>query len=386
MSLEEGRSILLFDKDKIQELEDELHLAPTFLGTCSVRQPKKSKKKSKNEQSFNHNDDTDTKKKVETHKDDDIPPVVLPSYMILSSSSSSDSCNYELNIKMSEEWASTIIENMKEANERRSKENMRSMTYQIQPEVWTRLRSNTTNYDNSTISNNNHNEEQHSSNKPQKTDIITSTTVNENEIVTNEEPMKSDCDTHLNSTKEETNHPILSSMLESSSSSSLINNDWFYIPWMDSDRMNSKRKMMGILFQWFQRTNPTFYISCGSKFGSDWLLYDGKRQDRHAFAGLRFYHPSEQKTMLSSSPSAYDIMGYVRGLNTAGKLALIATVSLPTQSIVIVDLVLEKIIDGFDSKDDPTTSTCGMTTKKRKRRKRIGSKHVWNKSKKNSST
>jgi len=50
-------------------------------------------------------------------------------------------------------------------------------------------------------------------------------------------------------------------------------------------------------------------------------------------------------------PSAYDLAGYVRGLNTAGKLALLATVIIEkdVDKVLIVDLALEKIFNGSNA-------------------------------------
>jgi len=91
------------------------------------------------------------------------------------------------------------------------------------------------------------------------------------------------------------------------------------------------------------------HISCGAKFGCDYLIYDGPRNERHAFAGLRILRskPTENHLPL---PSAYNLAGYVRCLNTAGKLALLATVVQEGDTsggikhrVAIVDLALEKI-------------------------------------------
>lgn len=79
------------------------------------------------------------------------------------------------------------------------------------------------------------------------------------------------------------------------------------------------------------------YVSCGAKFGCDWLLYDGDREERHSFAGLRYIHDRNVFC-------AYDLAGYVRGMNTAGKLALLCTV-VNGSNVLFVDLALEKNLD-----------------------------------------
>ena len=79
------------------------------------------------------------------------------------------------------------------------------------------------------------------------------------------------------------------------------------------------------------------HVGCGAKFGSNVLLYDGPRHERHAFAGLRLVRRADLPFI-----RAYDLAGYVRCLNTAGKLALLATV-IDEQRVAILDLALEKI-------------------------------------------
>ena len=80
------------------------------------------------------------------------------------------------------------------------------------------------------------------------------------------------------------------------------------------------------------------HLSCGAKFGCDYLIYDGPRCERHAFAGLRM-------VPLSDEPTAYNLSGYVRTLNTAGKLALLACVKEEKGQyhVAIIDLALVKI-------------------------------------------
>lgn len=112
--------------------------------------------------------------------------------------------------------------------------------------------------------------------------------------------------------------------------------DWSWIPMrrrmypLDSD----KSIVCSLLHS---RTN--LHISCGAKFGCDFLLYDGPRHERHAFAGLRVIPEGER-------PCAYDLHGYVRCLNTAGKLSLLAKVDRhgDCAKVAFVDLALEKIL------------------------------------------
>jgi hypothetical protein len=116
-----------------------------------------------------------------------------------------------------------------------------------------------------------------------------------------------------------------------------------------------------------QLYGSNLHISCGAKVGCDFLLYDGPREERHAFAGLRILttnavNITHQEQWQLPIPSPYDLAGFVRCLNTAGKLALLATVirsnpisndDVDTNStgccrrgnvvkVAFVDLVLEK--------------------------------------------
>ncbi|KAG7356139.1 tRNA intron endonuclease [Nitzschia inconspicua] len=119
--------------------------------------------------------------------------------------------------------------------------------------------------------------------------------------------------------------------------------------------------VLSIVFEYLHRETP-FYVSCGAKFGSDYLIYDGPRDQRHAFAGLRVLSPTTERLESDSDtflpfPSAYALNSYVRCLNTAGKLALLATVvpsmtaatekepSRPEYQVLLVDVALEKVLE-----------------------------------------
>jgi hypothetical protein len=91
-----------------------------------------------------------------------------------------------------------------------------------------------------------------------------------------------------------------------------------------------------------QGTN--LHIGCGAKFGCDLLVYDGPRHERHSLAGLRLVRSTAGATSFPL-PRIYDLAGYVRCLNTAGKLALLATVIRDDAGcrVAILDLALEKL-------------------------------------------
>ena len=114
-------------------------------------------------------------------------------------------------------------------------------------------------------------------------------------------------------------------------------------PIFSSTSSSQKRRSHSVVFQTLINPSKTpsdrqgFHISCGGKFGADLLLYDGDRERVHAFAGLRVYRLSKTLTdkaleddegglalIMKQLPNCYDLTGYVRGLNTASKIALIA--------------------------------------------------------------
>jgi hypothetical protein len=105
------------------------------------------------------------------------------------------------------------------------------------------------------------------------------------------------------------------------------------------------------------------HVACGAAFGCDFLLYRGRREDRHSFAGLCIHssgsrhrcgggrdceigdrcklggkdddHDGRIDTSGTSTeggfmripvPTAYDMSGFVRTMNTARKIALVAMV------------------------------------------------------------
>lgn len=108
-------------------------------------------------------------------------------------------------------------------------------------------------------------------------------------------------------------------------------------------------------------TCTDIHISCGSKFGCDYLMYNAPRDKIHAFAGLRILSVSDGEFPI---PTSYDLTGYVRCLNTAAKLALLAMVKETKEPngstvhrVAIVELPLIKILStatrSRDSSNDP---------------------------------
>ena len=124
---------------------------------------------------------------------------------------------------------------------------------------------------------------------------------------------------------------------------------------ISSEKALQHDDILSIVFEYIHRDTP-YYVSCGAKFGSDFLIYDGPRDQRHAFAGLRVLSQFtnsmiQDNTVELPLPTAYSLTGFVRCLNTAGKLALLATVTQVIEessiryNVAFVDVALEKVLD-----------------------------------------
>lgn len=242
------------------------------------------------------------------------------------SSKRPSSCWIQYDPKLSEEWARALTGSMEPANRVRQSEDMRTMAYQLTPEPWTRLRP------------------LNPSNEPFPSEAITVTS--------------SDIRQHRGGNLAALEPPAAKEWIEVMCRPPASCSTWF-------DRTSTA------VFEYLHR-ETNCHVSCGAKFGSDLLLYDGPRDERHAFAGLRILaapqnsaspeQPTGDETGDTSRlplPSAYSLAGYVRCLNTAGKLALLATVveeSLHNSNagsaegpktllrVALIDVALEKIL------------------------------------------
>jgi tRNA splicing endonuclease len=266
-----------------------------------------------------------------------VPPVMLSppvslcaSTLLLPSLSSSSTSSPDTTSRgwiqydhdLSERWATLLKESMLPAISVRQNEDMRPMAYQLTPEPWTRLRP------------------------------VLST---HQRLETGIHPTVFD-DT-----------PNAMSDVESHRFAELEN--IFKTPGQTWVRTTCRPPSpldvaTAVVFEYlFKETS--YHVSCGAKFGSDFLVYDGPRSQRHAFAGLRVLLPTKDTQNLPL-PSAYEMAGYVRCLNTAGKLALLATVveertedGPPIYRVAFVDMALEKILTA------PTHQKYGRTEKRR---------------------
>ena len=304
---------------------------------------------------------------------DRIPPVMLPPSLAqcilptltrqttttpnTNDNDTTPSIRIEMDIELSKLWGQSLLQHsiLPAEYERQQETNIRSMPYHIVPEVWTRLRPK----------------------------FYTGMNDSENRNHDDDEMVK-----YVNNDEGKNNN-------EDNSSDACHSQDWMWCnmnaPISDDIEDADITNRHAILqFLHHPQQAPKLHISDGTKFGCDFLLYDGPRHERHAFAGLRILPPATQQqqqnhncvatnTTATSSkvlkcendndqvrfpihPNPYDLAGYVRCLNTAGKLALLATSVLVNDTttndttqpqppprkhqcrkILIVDLALEKV-------------------------------------------
>jgi hypothetical protein len=216
---------------------------------------------------------------------DGVPPVVLPpalARIALGTRTDNDEVGV-MDDQLAGLWAVALKDSMKGAEDRRSTETgLRPMPYHLVPEVWSRMR-------------------------PRPRQLGAGDAV----------------------------HPEPSPLIGNPSTSA----EWCYCSLRD---VGSGNTIPANAIAQALHADSGLHIACGAKFGSDYLIYDGPRNERHAFAGLRIFDPARQIGTSSDClhyefplPTAYDLAGYVRGLNTAGKL--------DGTRVAVVDLALVKI-------------------------------------------
>jgi hypothetical protein len=274
-----------------------------------------------------------------------------------------------LDIELSQQWATRLKDSMELAETLRDQdESIRKMPYVLEPEAWTRKR-------------------------PDTLLLVMSTTAGPDATVPTPPATRSDAAAEAPATAAEPD-PI----------ESLSPRSWFGCQYDTTDpsqgtnelvrqqrqQEQQRREVCDAAVVQLLHSRTRLHVSCGAKFGCDYLLYQGSRNDHHAFAGLRVLVPAisdacgsaagdngaaesdaEDGTTSRSDPvlerlplpTPYDMAGYVRGLNTAGKLALLATAVLvggddadhqyksreghsdpiPTYRVAVVDLALKKV-------------------------------------------
>ena len=256
-----------------------------------------------------------------------VPPVGLPEALGLqldktladgSTAVSATSQGVQLDDVLSKEWADTLTDSMKDAIAVREKEDLRPMAYKIVPEVWKRLRPTFLSLHDDNGENGNDNAKKES----RETNTNTNTT-----------------GARSGNNKNTTINGVDSLGIKMAPVPTTTERLWLHIRPQTTKHLDGNKAIVVDILH--NQTNT--HVSCGAKFGCDYLLYDGPRSERHAFAGMRVVEDG-----VDDIPTAYNIAGYVRCLNTAGKLALLAKVVrnhvTKAVSVVIVDLALEKIL------------------------------------------
>ena len=203
---------------------------------------------------------------------------------------------------LSARWANALQQSMIPIEMAREKEDIRPLAYRLVPETWRRLCPNTLWI------------------PPAKTIAITSC---------NDGKSDSNMTSSLSSSSSSSSHVRIRNSSSSSSTTTTYDDDTY-----------------AIVSHLHNHSN--IHITCGASFGCDYLLYDGRRTERHSFAGLRVYHccggvKKKNGTTITNTngndgsddfelpmPSAYDMTGFVRTMNTARKIALIAMVVTTT--------------------------------------------------------
>lgn len=233
---------------------------------------------------------------------------------------------------LSNQWAILLQESMIPAEEYREKEDIRPMAYKVVPEVWTRLRPAQLN--------------KYDTNADQQVALDGNQNLG-NSIDTKDEQVAPAGAGNLLIPKDsgDQKQPSDYSMAVLRNPSPSYDESTYFI------------------FRHLHR-HSTLHMACGARFGCDFLLYDGRREERHSFAGLRVYSILNNHDQILPLPSAYDLTGFVRAMNTARKLALVATVMRSADNpdkarIAIVDLALEKVLTA------PTHIKKGNTDKRR---------------------
>ena len=218
-----------------------------------------------------------------------IPPVMLTPaatcvaqelglFDVISQSSHRPSIKTTLNQKLSARWAAELQQSMVPAETSRGKEDMRPMAYRLVPEVWKRLCPSSL----------------WSSNADQDTKKNTM----DDSVKMNEDKSQTTSSTAADQQQQQQQQSYSLSLLRNPS------------PSYDADTYAIFRHLN-------QYSN--LHLACGALFGCDFLLYDGRREERHSFAGLRVYSGSGNNRDATSTqdvgvkgakfpiPTAYDM-------------------------------------------------------------------------------
>lgn len=257
-------------------------------------------------------------------------------------------------------WAAALKKSMAPAERQRQQEDMRPMPYELVPEAWSRMRPASTIITKSTSTStpkmkiNDTTPMSSASSKPSPPPTTTTTTTMIGDEISTTSPKSDHSDgACLN---DRSNNGGENNKISSKQT-------WAFCQTRPTGQIESitRAAIVQLLHQ-----GSHLHLSCGAKFGCDYLLYDGPRQERHAFAGLRVVLQSYRERSSNDTGneesnafptlSAYDLAGYVRCLNNAGKLALLATVVQdgPVSRVAIIDLALKKVIPTSSKRSNKT--------------------------------
>ena len=302
--------------------------------------------------------------KIRKQTKDDTSVVVRTNDGIIDDTTIDNNCIGETAVLMysaslSQQWSNQLQERcIVPAETMRQREDLRPLAYRLNPEPWQRMRLPITRDEEKPLFTSSRNHSRRPNNITTDNNNSNNNSNNNNNTVT---ATRGDDRKKMSTTT--TKVPVPSTIVDSLSSSSIaaaiissnevtINNndgacifpkpcDWISMtcrPRLSSitpptahttcTRTNTLLQhddIISIVFEYLHR-ETNFYVSCGAKFGADFLIYDGPREERHAFAGLRILSPPLSQSSALPLPSAYSLTSFVRCLNTAGKLALLATV------------------------------------------------------------
>ena len=365
LSSSASMSCLVFDGALAKDLNSsEYRLPPTYVGCRRIRASTKiiqqiMKRRRKSYYNKNHNDEEDEDDiKVSVPLDEateeekpihlllasaresrmteeiadlcgermGVPPVLLPGGLAMQAggiirnfgtkeslvkyNNNKNSAIIEYDETLAGIWIDQLSHHMEVAETLRQQENMRSLAYRVQPKVWTRFKPSGIHHGRRVQNNDN-------CNSSLSTDSSTKAIMIRMRTGTEESASRQEV--HI----------------------------------CGRDCLTYEKSYEAVA-RFLHQSSTSIYISDGCKFGCDMLLYDGPRDERHAFAGIRIYFTNNKEDL--PQPSSYDMTGYVRGMNTAGKLAMLAVVirSDDCDRLAIIDLELVKVRETISGRKGKT--------------------------------
>ncbi|KAL7573075.1 hypothetical protein ACA910_018761 [Epithemia clementina (nom. ined.)] len=245
----------------------------------------------------------------------------------------------ELDEGYSQFWAKALHSSSLQAAEttRQQETQWRALPYALVPQVWTRLRPplRSCSSGNSKTNHQNNDSQQPSKaliEEPHEASASSTDSHDEKNNVETNNTERSSTNSVLVARRRDEDKDFNKAMMMMMEQSKTTTTEIIMLPMELRQRRTDYHRRLDLAMQacvHYVNQELGLYVACGAKFGCDFLLYDGPRSRRHAFAGLRVVVVNNNNKDKSSwdypLPRAYDLTGYVRCLNTAGKLALLAT-------------------------------------------------------------